>query len=196
MPLSTLHRAAVEGDAEAVARLLDDSADAAALAAAATDDDLGMTALDFAAFKGHPEILATAADDAGCLPLHWAARYCQAEAAGLLLEAAPRSLALAKGSSLARRLYAEVVASHACNLGDWHLVPLACPGLAAALPAVLQRSEWEAAQLARRLPAEDTQRLQLAALALNRAQARAGLPLPQPLVWRILTLSCAGEGGC
>ncbi len=107
-----------------------------------------------------------------------------------------QSLALAKGSSLARRLYAEVVASHACNLGDWHLVPLACPGLAAALPAVLQRSEWEAAQLARRLPAEDTQRLQLAALALNRAQARAGLPLPQPLVWRILTLSCAGEGGC
>lgn len=104
-----------------------------------------------------------------------------------------QSLALARGSSLAQQLYAEVVATHACHLGQWHLVPLACPGLAAVLPAVLARSEWEAAQLARRLPAAEAQRLQVAALALNRAQARTGLPLPQPLVWRILAASCAGE---
>ena len=104
-----------------------------------------------------------------------------------------QSLALARGSSLAQQLYAEVVATHACHLGQWHLVPLSCPGLAAVLPTVLSRSEWEAAQLARRLPAAEAQRLQVAALALNRAQARTGLPLPQPLVGRILALACAGE---
>ncbi len=98
MPLSTLHRAAVEGDAEAVARLLDDSADAAALAAAATDDELGMTALDFAAFKGHPEIvrllLAAAPSPpvrpCASSPLHWAARGGCPATVRLLLGAAPQ----------------------------------------------------------------------------------------------------------
>lgn len=109
MPLPTLHRAAVEGDAEAVARLLADSSDAAELAAAATDDELGMTALDFAAFKGHPEVVRLLLAAAPLAPprprtsssLHWAARGgCPATVRLLLGAAAPLATAPDDGGCL------------------------------------------------------------------------------------------------
>jgi len=65
------------------------------------------------------------------------------------------------------------------------LVPPPCPGLAAALPYVLVRSAAEAALLVAHLPAAERSRLRTAALCLHRAQAVAGVALPQPLVWHI-----------
>ncbi|PRW33130.1 ankyrin repeat PH and SEC7 domain containing [Chlorella sorokiniana] len=67
----------------------------------------------------------------------------------------------------------------------------ASPGAAAAqttaaLPAVLQRSEAEAALLVARLPEPERRRLHTAALCLHRAEIRSQVWLPQPLVWRIL----------
>lgn len=162
------------------------SPNSAALAptqAAAARDLRGRLPLDVLLAGGTPQ----ATPDAALGTAH-ALLAAPGQSASTLLQ----SLALAKGRSLACQLYADVVATHACHLGDWQLVPLACPGLPAALPAVLQRSEWEAAQLTRRLPAAEAERLRVAALALNRAQERAGLPLPQPLVWRILALAFAG----
>jgi ankyrin repeat protein len=218
---SALHWAARGGCPTTVRLLLD-----AAVALAAAPDDTACLPLHWAARYCHADaarLLLEAAPKAaalrnlrGQLPLDALLASTAAsmpagskqEAAALAtaraLLAAPaqsasallQSLALAKGSWLAQQLYTEVVATHACHLGDWQLVPMACPGLAAALPAVLQRSEWEAAQLTRRLPAPEAARLRVAALALNRAQTRTGLPLPQPLVWRILALTCTSEEGC
>lgn len=50
------------------------------------------------------------------------------------------------------------------------VVPCPCPGLGRALPAVLARSEAEAAQLVARLPPGDGQRLRTSALSLHRRQ--------------------------
>ena len=71
---------------------------------------------------------------------------------------------------------------------EWALVPDPCPGLGAALPAVLQLSTVQAACLVAHLLAEDVQHLRCAALCLARAQCAHDAPLPQPLVWRVLSL--------
>ena len=60
------------------------------------------------------------------------------------------------------------------------------PGLAAALPAVLCRSEAEAALLVRRLPVGERQRLRTAAPCLARAQHVHSLQLPSPILRLLL----------
>ncbi|PSC70817.1 ankyrin repeat PH and SEC7 domain containing [Micractinium conductrix] len=74
---------------------------------------------------------------------------------------------------------------------EWALVPAPCPGLGAALLAVLQRSAAQAARLVAHMPAGDVRRLRTAALCLARAQRAHDAPLPQPLVWRVLSLCLA-----
>lgn len=87
-------------------------------------------------------------------------------------------------------LYASLAARQPLAAAEWALVPAPCPGLAAALPAVQQRSEAEAALLVARLPAADKQRLRTAALCLAHAERHGRLPpLPTPLVARLLALS-------
>ena len=83
-------------------------------------------------------------------------------------------------------LFVDVAAGHPLTADEWQLVPSSCPGLATALPAVLERSPAEVALLVARLPEPQRRRLRTAALALHRAQVVAGAALPQPLVWRIL----------
>ena len=61
---------------------------------------------------------------------------------------------------------------------------------AAALPAVLGRSEEEAGCLVRRLPEAERERLRAAALALARASRDMHPPLPAPAVRIILSTSC------
>ena len=67
-------------------------------------------------------------------------------------------------------------------------MPAPCPGLGRALPAVLQRSDAEAARLAAHLPAADRQRLRAFALALHRRQQRLRVYLPSAIMHRILSL--------
>ena len=69
-------------------------------------------------------------------------------------------------------------------------MPTPRPGLAAALPAVLCRSEAEAALLVRRLPVGERQRLRTAALCLARAQRVHNVQLPPPIL-RLLLAAAA-----
>lgn len=64
------------------------------------------------------------------------------------------------------------------------MVPEPCPSLAAALPAVLQRSHAKAASLVAHLPADSRSRLAAAALCLYRASWRQ---LPAEISCRILS---------
>jgi len=70
----------------------------------------------------------------------------------------------------ARPLYPILAARQSLTPQQWGQVPSSCPGLGAALPAVLERSAQEAAHLVRHLPPADRQRLSTAALCLARAQ--------------------------
>lgn len=92
------------------------------------------------------------------------------------------------GGHAALSLYADAATNWPLSPTEWAQVPSPCPGLARALPAVLQRSEAEAALLVARLPAADRQRLQAFALALNRAQQQMGIDLPAGAVRYILSL--------
>jgi len=71
---------------------------------------------------------------------------------------------------------------------QWQQVPAPCPGLGGALPAVLARSEAEAALLVPRLPPADAARLRTFALALHRAQRRMHIFLPAELARHVLSL--------
>lgn len=82
-------------------------------------------------------------------------------------------------------LYAPLVARLALTPGEWRRVPTPCPGLAAALPAVLERSEAEAGQLVRRLPRNERQHMQATLLWLAAMQRRHGTALPPELHRRI-----------
>jgi len=92
------------------------------------------------------------------------------------------------GSKNALPLYAVVAVCQPLTAQEWEQVPAACPGLAAVLPRVLDRSAEESGCLVRRLPQGANQRLRTAALCLARAQRRCRLSLHTPLVWRILAL--------
>lgn len=74
---------------------------------------------------------------------------------------------------------------------QWALIPQGSLGLAALLPAVLQRLAAEAGHLVSRLGDGDRLRLRAAALCLARAQRETAVHLPAPLVWNILALSAA-----
>lgn len=74
---------------------------------------------------------------------------------------------------------------------QWELIPTPCLGLGRALPAVLARSDAEAALLVARLPDSDRARLRTFALCLHRCQRRVRVQLPPVLLHRILSLFAA-----
>ena len=86
-------------------------------------------------------------------------------------------------------LYVPLVARLALTPAQWLRVPTPCPGLEAALPAVLARSEAEARLLVRHLPTAARKRMQTAALCLARMQQRRGA-LP-PAIFSRLVLAAA-----
>ncbi len=90
---------------------------------------------------------------------------------------------LSAEGDLARSLYPALVARCPLTPEQWAQVPVACPCLGTALPAVLRRSEAEAALLVRHLPSREQQCLRTLALSLGAAQRRGQLPsLPLPIV--------------
>ena len=97
-------------------------------------------------------------------------------------------------------LYAPLVARQPLSPAEWARVPTQCPGLGAALLAVLARSEAEAALLVARLPTADAERLRTAALCLRRAERAHGLALPPPVLHQLLAVAANGpveeDPGC
>ena len=90
-------------------------------------------------------------------------------------------------------LFGEVAARWPLPPELWRqLVPWPCPGLGAALPAVLARSVEEATCLVRHLPEAEQQRLRTAALCLGRAQRVHEVPLPPVLAAKVLAAALAG----
>ena len=113
------------------------------------------------------------------------------EAARVMMAAVPPDASLpwlVLAGGLALPLYPEVAAHWPLTAAQWAQVPSPCPGLGTALPAVLQRSEAEAALLVAHLPAADVARLRVFALALHRAQRRLHVSLPAELARHILSL--------
>lgn len=88
-------------------------------------------------------------------------------------------------------LYASLAARQALTAAEWAHVPMPCAGIGAALPAVLNRSEAEAALLVCHLHPAERDRLQAAALCLVRAQRVRGLQLPGCVLGQLLALSAA-----
>lgn len=126
------------------------------------------------------------------------ALFLRSDAARPLLAEAPlpppRAVlpALLHAGKWALPLYPIWVARQPLAAADWARIPKAVPGLGAALPAVLRRSEAEATQLVRHLVAADGVRLCTAALCLARVERCGQLPpLPTPLVQCILALCVA-----
>ena len=94
------------------------------------------------------------------------------EAARLLLPATPLEdalAALAAAGQAALPLFADLAACWPLSQEQWERFPCPCPGLGAALPAVLARSEAGVSRLVARLTAGERQRLRTAALCLARA---------------------------
>lgn len=109
-----------------------------------------------------------------------------------LLMASPMDRTLAALGSvgvMALPLYAGLTASRPLLPEQWREVPVACPDLGAALPAVLARSEAEARCLVGRLAEEECSRLRFGALCLSGAQRRLGVAMPREIVWQVLALS-------
>lgn len=84
-----------------------------------------------------------------------------------------------------------VAARQPLTAAQWAMIPRSSPGLAAVLPAVLQRSAAEAGWLVGRLWVKNRRRLRAAALCLARPARSEGAYLPPPLAGRILALSAA-----
>ena len=93
---------------------------------------------------------------------------------------------IAAAGSEAHPLYALLAARVPLSPQQWRSLPAGCPGLEAALPAVLARSAAEVRCLAARLPAATRATLRAGALALARVQRVAGVELPPPLATRML----------
>ena len=98
----------------------------------------------------------------------------------LALGAQPRAGALMATleQDTARRFGEEAVAPlfaarQPLTPAQWALAPWPCPGLGAALPAVLARSEHEATQLVQCLPYADKLRVRTAALCLKKKQNKS-----------------------
>ena len=126
------------------------------------------------------------------LPVETARCLVAAGPASEALQTMSESLHMRYDWQAALPLYADLVAAHTpLAEAEWALVPAPCPGLGAALLAVLQRSAAQAARLVAHMPAGDVRRLRTAALCLARAQRAHDAPLPQPLVWRVLSLCLA-----
>ena len=89
-----------------------------------------------------------------------------------LLDAVAAALTAPWGPTF-RPLCADMAALQPLAAEQWPRVPAPCAGLGRALPAVLARSDAEASQLVRRLPAAGQQRLRAATLCLARRAAGA-----------------------
>jgi ankyrin repeat protein len=193
-----LHQAVKSGNAAAVRLLLEVSSSAAAAAA-----NCGWLPLHCAARQGDAAMVrllltvypraAVVATLTGETPLALALRQQHAQSAQLLLGhgSTPEVLAaLAAAPPGMRHLCADAVAARLpLNAAEWALVPSPCPGLGCALPSALQHSPKQARQLVQHLPAADAERVQVAALALGRAQWQQRVHLPGSLVGRILSLA-------
>lgn len=145
---------------------------------------------------------ALAHDADGRIPLALALRGRHAETARLLVHAAPlppagevlTALGRARTSPLgefALSLYPTLAARQQLTAAEWKRVPSCCPGIGAALPAVLRRSPAEAALLVRHLPRSTRHRLRAAARCLARAQRQVGVQLPALIVGHAMALSAA-----
>ncbi|EFN53863.1 hypothetical protein CHLNCDRAFT_135974 [Chlorella variabilis] len=115
-----------------------------------------------------------------------------AETARCLLRAAPAVQTalgiLLQYSQHSATLYADLMARLSLSEDQWHSIPAPCPGLARALPAVLQCSAAEAGWLVGRLADAQRARLRAAALSLARPQQQSSAVLPAELSGRILAL--------
>lgn len=206
---TALHWAARRGHTDAVRLLLTMFPSAAPVRT--TGLFSGYTVLQFAAADGNEDMVqllleaaptSAAVEAEGhisaldlCCQAHpWHDHHCRT---ARLLIAAPgqqpgRLLqSLNSGLPVSMPLFADVATRCPLSPANWLLVPFPCPGLTAALPAVLQRSTVEAALLVPRLPLAERRRLRTAAIALHRAQQRSQAWLPQPLAWRILAACLA-----
>lgn len=72
---------------------------------------------------------------------------------------------------------------------EWACVPAPCPGLGAALHAVLARSEAEAVALVARLPEDQRLRLHTAVGCLRRVEHAHALELPPAILHQLLLAS-------
>lgn len=181
--LGPLHIAAMAGNVPAVRLLLD----AAPQTAHMRDMKLNMTPLE-AGLDMAVRLVGQEAQEApgdalsadGCL-----------DAARVLLAVAPPNVSLpllAQHGDLVLPLFSELAVHWPLTAAQWQQVPAPCPGLGGALPAVLARSEAEAALLVPRLPPADAARLRTFALALHRAQRRMHIFLPAELARHVLSL--------
>ena len=147
-------------------------------------------------------------DSDGRLPLHLALLYrgwppyINEGAARALLPASGLSAAQgldllaavpAQAQPLVQPLYADLAAHMPLTVRQWLRVPSSCRGLGSALPAVLARSEVEAALLLAHLSPADAERLRTAALSLHRVQRSLQLSVPAALVGRMLALALADD---
>lgn len=102
---------------------------------------------------------------------------------------------LSAAGAAAAPLYPALVARCPLTPEQWAQIPGPCPGLGAALPAVLRRSEVEAALLVRHMPDCEQQHVRALALYMGTAQRRGHLPqLPSPITDRLLA-DCAAHFG-
>ena len=149
----------------------------------------------------HPAA-ATVANSDGFLPLQLALLHRNFSSARALLPApglsAAQLLALlaavpAYEQPAMQPLYADLAAHMTLTPEQWQRVPTPCAGLGRALPAVLARSEAEAALLVAHLLAADVDRLRAVALSLQRVQRILQLSVPAALVSRMLALALADD---
>lgn len=181
---TALHLAAFMGNLEAAHLLL-----RAAPRAAVRINSKGMTPftqalalIRFGDFKLTARKMATAAYPLREAPL-------EAQDAGLVLAA------LLQTGNVAAPLYHLLARRLALTSEQWAAVPSPCLGLGAALPAVLQRSEAEAAQLVRHLPAAHRQQVRSLALCLGAAVRRGLLPSLPGDIQRALLVELAHQLG-
>ncbi len=93
-----------------------------------------------------------------------------------------------------QQMAVEFVALRSLTAELWALLPDELPGLEAALPAVLARSEAEAACLMVHLPAAERERVRAALLSLARLQGCTQLSIPAHALQHIVSL--AAQSAC
>ena len=210
-----LHLAARRGGEHAVRLLL--AAEPAAAATAAASGNLPLSAAAHFGNAAVARLLIEAAPQAaiiplidGTTPLQLACSVClqplrqgsgnnvpvpeYVQTIRAILPAVPlgealQQLAAVRNVDALVPVFADLAVRFPLTPAQWRLLPQGKAGLAAALQAVLQRSEVEAAELVKRLPCEERDRLKAAALCLHRAERQAGVELPAPITKHILAMA-------